>query len=86
MDGSIVTRFDPLKPLRGQEVGALAVEVLGIDYQHYAERLAQVSHDTPLITVAGGRLIARGKIAPELLNNDKEFTVSFRQGCVTPFS
>jgi hypothetical protein len=74
MDGSIVTRFDPLKPLRGQEVGALAVEVLGIDYQHYAERLAQVSHDTPLITVAGGRLIARGKIAPELLNNDKEFT------------
>ena len=74
MDGSIVTWFDPLKPLGGQEVGALAVEVLGPDYQHYATRLAQVSHDTPLITVAGGRLIARGKIAPELLNNDEEFT------------
>jgi hypothetical protein len=50
------------------EAGALAVEVLGLDYQLYAERLAQVSHDTPLITVAGGRLIARGQIAPELLN------------------
>lgn len=74
MDGSIVTRFDPLKPLRGQEVGALAVEVLGADYGHYADQLAQVSHDTPLITVAGGRLIARGKIAPDLLNNDEEFT------------
>jgi hypothetical protein len=74
MDGNIVTRFDPLKALRGQEVGALAAEVLGVNHQHFAERLAQVSHDTPLITVAGGRLIARGKIAPELLNNDEEFT------------
>lgn len=74
MDGSIVTRFDALKPLRGQEVGALALEVLGTDYGHYADQLARVSHDTPLITVAGGRLIARGKITPDLLNNDEEFT------------
>lgn len=74
MDGSIVTRFDPLKPLRGPEVRNLAAEVLGTDYGHYTDQLARVSHDTPLITVAGGRLIARRKIEPELLNNDEEFT------------
>lgn len=74
MDGTIVTRFEPLKPLKGQEVGALAVEVLGKEYLHHATALARVSHDTPLITVAGGRLIARRKIDPALLNNDQEFT------------
>jgi len=35
--------------------------------------LAAVSADTPLVTVVGGRLIARGDIPPALLANEEEF-------------
>ena len=36
-------------------------------------RLAEVSKDTPLITVVGGKLIARGEIIPDLLLNRERF-------------
>jgi hypothetical protein len=35
--------------------------------------LAVVSADTPLVTVVGGRLIARGEISPALLANEEAF-------------
>lgn len=73
MDTSVVTHFEQLRPLRPEDLLALAVEALGEDHQQYAPRLAAVSHDAPIITVAGGRLIARAKIMPELLNNDEQF-------------
>ena len=51
----------------------IAEEVLGAEFAHFAEALARVSADTPLITAVGGRLIARGQIGPELLANDTDF-------------
>jgi hypothetical protein len=72
LDPSAVSQFDQLKPLRPEDLSALAEEALGEEKQ-YAPRLARVSHDAPIITVAGGRLIARKKIVPELLNNDEQF-------------
>ncbi len=35
--------------------------------------MAAVSSDTPLVTVVGGRLIARGEISPLLLTNEDDF-------------
>jgi hypothetical protein len=51
----------------------LAVEVLGPAHAQHAPALAAVSADTPLVTVVGGRLIARGDISPALLANEEDF-------------
>jgi hypothetical protein len=47
--------------------------MLGTGFAHLARPLAQVSQDTPLVTVVGGRLIARGEILPDLLGNHEAF-------------
>jgi hypothetical protein len=73
IDENAICRLPALGPLGHDDVVALAREVLGELADPYAERLATVSADSPFITVVGGRLIAQGKITPELLNNDKEF-------------
>ena len=73
IDENAIIRLPVLGPLSHDEVVALAREVLSKAADQYAERLATVSADSPFITVVGGRLIAQGKITPELLNNDKEF-------------
>jgi hypothetical protein len=73
IDERAITRLPALEPLNHDDVVALAEEVLGPEWIGYAERLARVSADSPFITVVGGRLIAQGKIIPELLNNDIEF-------------
>ena len=73
MDASIVKHFEPLKPLKPEDVLAMAEEALGTGHTQYAPQLATVSHDAPIITVAGGRLIAREEILPALLNNHQQF-------------
>jgi len=73
MDASIVKHFEPLKPLKPEDVLAMAEEALGTGHIQYAPQLATVSHDAPIITVAGGRLIAREEILPALLNNHQQF-------------
>jgi len=73
IDDNAIVRLPVLEPLNHDDVVALAQEVLGPEWVGYAERLAEVSADSPFITVVGGRLIAQGRITPELLNNDKEF-------------
>jgi len=67
------TRFPRLEKLTFAEVRALAEEVLGPTHLHHAPTLAAISEDTPLITVVGGRLIARGDIPPALLANEEAF-------------
>lgn len=69
MDASVVTHFDPLKPLNAEDLLAMAQEALGQAHMQYAQQLAAASHDAPIITVAGGRLIAREEVHPKLLNN-----------------
>jgi hypothetical protein len=72
-DESFIRRFDTLREPNPDAILAIAKEVLGAQYEAYAEALARVSADTPLITVVGGRLIARGQISPDLLVNDIDF-------------
>jgi hypothetical protein len=71
-EGSIV-RYKPLRELGISATVEIAKEMLGPNYAHLAEWLAEVSKDTPLITVVGGKLIKRGQITPDLLANDLEF-------------
>ena len=81
VDALLSVRFDPAEILRfpqlermpQQGVRQLAAEVLGPAHAQYAQALAAVSADTPLVTVVGGRLIARGDIPPALLANEEDF-------------
>jgi hypothetical protein len=68
-----INRFQQLERVANQSVRELATEVLGPAHAQYAIALAAVSADTPLVTVVGGRLIARGDIPPALLANEEEF-------------
>jgi len=68
-----VLRCPTLKELTLDETIELAEEMLGTAFAHLASQLAQVSQDTPLVTVVGGRLIAKGEILPDLLGNHEAF-------------
>lgn len=68
-----VSQFPKLEQMTQQSVRELAAEVLGPAHAQHAAMLAAVSADTPLVTVVGGRLIARGDISPALLANEEEF-------------
>jgi hypothetical protein len=68
-----VKRFPQLERVGHQSVREVALEVLRPDHTQYAAALAAVSADTPLVTVVGGRLIARGEIPPALLANEEDF-------------
>jgi len=68
-----VNRFPQLERVPNQSVRELALEVLGDGHSQHANALAAVSADTPLVTVVGGRLIARGDIPPALLAGEDEF-------------
>jgi hypothetical protein len=72
-DISEVRRFPQLERIATRSVNELALETLGPSHGQYAHALADVSADTPLITVVGGRLIARGDISPALLANEEDF-------------
>ncbi len=73
VDESRVLRCPTLKELTFDETVELAEEMLGMEFAHLASQLAQVSQDTPLVTVVGGRLIAKGEILPDLLGNHEAF-------------
>jgi hypothetical protein len=68
-----VVRFKKLSIISLRATIELAKEVLGPNHEGQAERLAEVSKDTPLITVVGGKLIARGEITPDLLLDHEDF-------------
>ena len=73
VDESRLLRCATLLELTLDETIEIAKEMLGPDYQHLALPLAEVSKDTPLVTVVGGRLIVRGEIIPDLLANHESF-------------
>ncbi len=72
-DAPGVVRFPALDGLELQDSEKLAEEVLGPEFKHLARQLAAISGDAPLVTVVGGRLIARQRISPFLLSNEEEF-------------
>jgi hypothetical protein len=73
VDESRVLRCPTLKQLTLEETIELAEEMLGTGFANLALQLAEVSQDTPLVTVVGGRLIAKGEILPDLLGNHEAF-------------
>ncbi len=73
VDRSQVTEFPELKELSRSESRALAEQVLGPDYSNYAPLLADIASNSPLVIVAGGRLLASGRIDPSTLTTNQDF-------------
>ncbi len=62
-----------LGPLEQAQVEELAKQALANPDSPYVRRLVEASADCPLVTVVGGRLVAAGLIAPELLERNESF-------------
>jgi hypothetical protein len=62
-----------LDKLSRQDVKALACQALGDAHAHFADRLAHLTQDSPLVTVVGGRLLAEKGIDPLLFERDVDF-------------
>jgi hypothetical protein len=72
-DSREVRAFDSLKGLSRYEVKELARQALGNTYALYADRLAAITRDCPLVTVVGGQLLAQNQVEPQLLERDEDF-------------
>lgn len=68
-----VMRMEELKQLSEREARQLAAEVLGPENFTLVPFLVSVSQDTPLVTVIGGRLLARQSINAAQLPDSEEF-------------
>jgi hypothetical protein len=73
LDPSEIALVPELEELNRAQALALAREVLGEAFSIYAEPLVQVAGNTPLVIVAGGRLIASRRVAPAELSNLEDF-------------
>lgn len=51
----------------------LARRVLGSEWKHYADELASVTRDSPLLTVIGGELLRTHRIPPSSLTQNQKF-------------
>jgi hypothetical protein len=73
IDTSKILRLPDLEELTKDQSRALAEQVLGEEFGNYAEHLAAIGSNSPLVIVAGGRLIASRKIDPSTLTTLQEF-------------
>jgi len=73
IDTSQVTQLPELQELDREQSRALAVQVLGNEFREFAAHLAEIGSNSPLVIVAGGRLIASRRINPSTLTTLKEF-------------
>jgi hypothetical protein len=73
IDSRQIKRLDELRELSREDVKALARQAIGSEYARFADRLASVTKDCPLVTVVGGRLLAEKAIPPDLLERDAAF-------------
>jgi hypothetical protein len=73
IDPAAVVSFPEIQELTRKQSIALAKEVLGDDFARFAEHLAQIGSNSPLVIVAGGRLIASHKVDPSTLTSLEEF-------------
>jgi DNA-binding Lrp family transcriptional regulator len=65
--------LEELKELSRPDMKALARQAIGQNYIHFADQLAAIAHDSPLVTVVGGRLLADQSIPPNLLERNEDF-------------
>jgi hypothetical protein len=68
-----VERLGTVGDLTREETGRLAVQSLGEEYAHLADRLVALTRDCPLVTVVGGRLLAERAVDPALLESVDDF-------------
>jgi Domain of unknown function (DUF4062) len=73
IDATQVLQLPELQELNKQQSRALAEQVLGSDFRSFASALAEIGSNSPLVIVAGGRLIACHKIDPATLTTLQEF-------------
>jgi hypothetical protein len=73
IDPSELLQLPELQELNKTQSEALAEQVLGNEFRNYAAHLAQIGSNSPLVIVAGGRLIATQKINPSALTTLEEF-------------
>lgn len=73
LDFNQVTQLPELKELDREQSRALAAEVLGDEFLAFAYQLAEIGGNSPLVIVAGGRLIANRKIHPSALTTLQDF-------------
>ena len=73
IDATQVLQLPELQELNRQQSRALAEQVLGGDFRNFAALLAEIGSNSPLVIVAGGRLIASHKINPSTLTTLQEF-------------
>jgi hypothetical protein len=73
VDMSQLLELPELPELDRKHSHALAAEVLGNDFRNYAPHLAEIASNSPLVIVAGGRLIASRRIDPSTLTSLDEF-------------
>ncbi len=72
-DPSEVVILPELQELTDEQAVALGTQVLGEHFSGNARTLALISGNTPLVIVAGGRLIASKQINPFELSNQENF-------------
>lgn len=70
---SEIKDFPELTELTESQAEELARSVLGASHATYAKSLAQIAGNSPLVIVAGGRLLAAGKVELGRLTDDAEF-------------
>ncbi len=73
IDASQVVQLPELQELNRQQSRDLAEQVLGDDFRNFAAHLAEIGSNSPLVIVAGGRLIATRRIDPSTLTTLEEF-------------
>ena len=73
IDATEVLQLPELQELNRLQSRALAEQVLGSDFRNFAALLAEIGSNSPLVIVAGGRLIASHKINPSTLTTLQEF-------------
>jgi hypothetical protein len=73
IDSSQVTQLAELQELSRDESRTLAAEVLGEEFSSFSAHLAEIGSNSPLVIVAGGRLIASRRINPSTLTTLQEF-------------
>jgi len=73
LDANHVLQLPELQELNREQSRALAEQVLGNAFRHFAAHLAEIGSNSPLVIVAGGRLIASRRIDPSTLTTLQAF-------------
>lgn len=72
-DSTEVEQLPDIEELTDEQAEVLAAEVLGEQFAIYAKDLARVSGNSPLVIVAGGRLITSHHILPAEISGIEDF-------------